>query len=91
VRDNLSNVQAKVLGTGFAPLDPTRVHAIGKPILLISGENSVALFDRLSDRLQELLPHADRVQIEGASHLMHEDNAPGYNKAVLSFLAKGNE
>jgi len=28
------------------------------------------------------------VKIAGASHLLHEDNAPDYNAAVLSFLAR---
>lgn len=29
-----------------------------------------------------------RVDIPGASHMMHEDNAAAYNRAVLSFLAR---
>lgn len=92
VRDNLSNVKAELLGSGFAPLDPKQVRAIKTPVLLMTGERSVSLFHHLIDRLQELLPHAKRIEIEGASHMMHEDNASAYNRAVGSFLAEhGND
>jgi len=90
VYDNLSNVKAEILGSGFAPLDPNRVRTIMTPVLLITGDHSVSLFHYIIDRLQELLPHAERAEIEGASHLMHEDNAPAYNRLVLSFLKKSN-
>ena len=88
VRDNLSNVKAELLGSGFAPLDPRQVRAIKTPVLLMTGAHSVSLFHHLIDRLQELLPHAKRTEIEGASHMMHEDNAPAYNRVVESFLAE---
>lgn len=91
VRDNLSNVKAEVLGSGLAPLDPKQVSALKTPVLLITGERSVSLFRCLIDRLQELLPHAERAEIESASHAMHEDNAPAFNQAVLSFLTEHQE
>ena len=90
VNDNLSTVKAEILGSGFAPLDPNRVRSIITPVLLITGEKSVSLFHCIIDRLQELLPHAERGEIEGASHMMHEDNAPAYNRLVLSFLKESN-
>jgi pimeloyl-ACP methyl ester carboxylesterase len=40
------------------------------------------------DRLEELLPRVERIEIPGASHITHEDNAPAYRAAVLSFLEK---
>lgn len=88
VRDNLSNVKAELLGSGFPPLDPDRVRAIEAPTLLMTGGHSVSLFHYLVDRLQELLPDAERTEIQGASHMMHEDNELAYNRAVESFLAK---
>ena len=33
------------------------------------------------------MPRTKRIEISGASHIVHEDNAPAYNEAVLSFLA----
>ncbi len=36
--------------------------------------------------LEELLPRSERIEISGASHIVHEDNAPAYNTAVMSFV-----
>jgi pimeloyl-ACP methyl ester carboxylesterase len=87
VRDNLSNVEAEILGPGLAPLNALDLQKLQLPVLLVTGESSVKLFQRLTDALEELLPRASRVQIPAASHMMHEDNAPAFNRAVRSFLA----
>ena len=56
------------------------------PTLLMTGERSPAYLLRLSDRLQQLLPNAERVEIAGASHGMTRE--PGaVNEAILGFLA----
>lgn len=57
------------------------------PTLLVSGQRSPAVFHRLLDRLEELLPNAGRVEISGASHLMHEEDPAAYRAAVRSFPA----
>ncbi|HTE28797.1 MAG TPA: alpha/beta hydrolase [Chryseolinea sp.] len=82
--DNL--IKAELLGTGFPTLDKEKIQNINLPILLISAQNSRRLFHYLMDELQYLLPHAERIIIPDASHIMHEDNATNYNSAVLSFL-----
>jgi len=86
VHDNL--IQAEFLGSGYVPLDAAEVSRIQAPTLLLTGQQSPALFHRLADRLEELLPHAERGAIAGASHIMHEDNADAYNATVLGFLAR---
>lgn len=86
VLDNRSNIRAELLGSGFAPLEAEQVRAIQIPTLLVSAQNSIPLFHHLTDRLAELLPQVSRVEISGASHSMHEDNATEYNAAVLHFL-----
>jgi pimeloyl-ACP methyl ester carboxylesterase len=86
VHDNLSNVKAELLGSGFALLDSSALRRIEVPVLLVTGAKSTGLFRRLIDRLEELLPNTVRVEIPGASHMMHEDNASAYNVAVRSFL-----
>ena len=83
-----SAVRAELLGSGFAPLDADRARSVQAPTLLVTGQHSIALFHRLTDRLEELLPHTERIEIRGASHIIHEDNAPAYNAAVLAFLAR---
>lgn len=86
VHDNLSNVKAELLGSGLDPLDLRELRNMEVPALLVTGEKSISLFHRLIDRLEELLPNTERVEIPAASHMMHEDNAPAYNAAVRSFL-----
>jgi non-heme chloroperoxidase len=79
--------QAEFLGSGFLPLDADQIRRVQAPTLLITAPHSPQLFACLTQRLAELLPDAQRLEIAGASHLMHEDNPPAYNDAVLSFLA----
>lgn len=81
-------IKAEFLGSGFAPLDAEQVRNVCAPALLITGRHSHSLFHRLADRLDELLPYIERIEIEGASHIMHEDNALAYNQAVEVFLEK---
>ena len=58
------------------------------PVLLVTGERSPSYPLRLTDRLQELLPNAERVKIEHASHAMTEENAGAVNEAILDYLAR---
>ncbi len=81
-------IKAELLGSGFAPLDAQQVRGVRAPTLLVTGQRSPAVFHRLTDRLEELLPHVERIEIPGASHLMHEENASTYNAAVRAFLAR---
>ena len=81
-------IKAEFLGSGFLPLDSEEVSHIQSPTLLINGEHSPAIFQRLAGRLHELLPHSERVTIPESSHIMHEDNAVAYNAAVLSFVKR---
>jgi pimeloyl-ACP methyl ester carboxylesterase len=86
VRVNL--IKAEFLGSGFPSLAASRVRELEVPTLLLNGQSSPSIFHRLTDRLEELLPHSERKKIPGASHMMHEENAPAFNTAVLEFLAK---
>jgi pimeloyl-ACP methyl ester carboxylesterase len=87
VRANL--IKAEFLGSGLTPpLDAEQLRNIQAPTLLVCGQASPRLLHRLADRLQELLPHVERIEIPEASHIMHEDNAAAYNAAVLSFLTR---
>ena len=87
-RENLNTLRAQVLGAGFPPLSEDDVRSVASPTLLISGEQSPAYPLRLIDRLQQLLPNAERVEIESASHLMHEENPAAVNRAILDFLPR---
>jgi non-heme chloroperoxidase len=64
------------------------VRGVAAPTLLITGERSPAYLLRLTDRLQQLLPNAERVEIAGASHGMTEEEPGAVNEAILGFLAR---
>ncbi len=86
VRDNIRNVEAEIMDPGFLPLNAEQVKKLHIPSLLINGKDSIRLFTGISRRLHRLLPNSELVEISGASHLMHEQNATAYNTAVMSFL-----
>jgi len=86
-RENLNTLRSQVLGAGFPPLSNDDVRGVAAPTLLMTGERSPAYLPRLTDRLQQLLPNAERVEIPAASHLMSEENAGAVNEAILGFLA----
>ncbi|QDY79438.1 alpha/beta fold hydrolase [Streptomyces qinzhouensis] len=86
--ENLSALKAGLFDAGFPPLDPDEVRGVRAPVLLVTGEDSTAVLPLLSERLAELLPRAEQIRIPGASHLMHEENPPVLNRAVLDFLAR---
>jgi len=86
VRDNF--IAAELLSDNFMmPLDDKEVSRMRAPTLLLTGERSPVLWHRLTDRLEELIPDARRVDIPDSSHIVHEDNAAAYNQSVLSFLS----
>lgn len=88
VRDNLGADRAQLLGAGFPPLSDDEVSGMQAPTLLLVGQHSPAFMRRLSDRLRELLPNSECIEIANASHLMHEDNARMVNETILDFLKR---
>jgi pimeloyl-ACP methyl ester carboxylesterase len=87
-RENLSALKAQMLGAGLPPLSDDDVRSARVPVRLLTGEHSPPALQGLTDRLGELLPDAERVEIPAASHAMHEQNASAVNAAILSFLER---
>jgi pimeloyl-ACP methyl ester carboxylesterase len=87
-RENLNTLRAQVLGAGFPPLSDDDVRGVAAPTMLMTGARSPAYLPRLTDRLQQLLPNAERVEIAAASHLMSEENPGAVNEAILDFLSR---
>jgi pimeloyl-ACP methyl ester carboxylesterase len=73
------------------PLGDEAVRGIRAPVLLVTGELSPAVALRITDRLEELLPIVERVEVPGASHLMHVENAAATNEAIIGFLGRHRE
>jgi len=86
--ENARSLRAQVLGVGFLPLNDDDVRGVAAPTLLMTGARSPAYLPRLTDRLQQLLPNAERVEIAAASHLMNEENPGAANEAILDFLSR---
>jgi pimeloyl-ACP methyl ester carboxylesterase len=93
MRDNLSTMRAQMLGAGYPELGcDDDIRGIQAPALLVTGKlTPPPILDvvlPLTDRLEALLPIAERVEIPNASHVMHEENAPAVNEAIVGFLGR---
>ena len=61
--------------------------AITCPVLLMIGEHSISPFPENLDRLQQLIPQAQRITLPKASHMMNIDNHSAFQDALEEFLA----
>ena len=87
-RDNVRAFRAQVLGVGFPPLADHDVRGLQVPTLLMTGRLTPRYLVRLTERLHQLLPRAERVEIDAASHVMSEQNPGAVNEAIVAFLAR---
>lgn len=85
IRDNLILEEFRS-SEAMPRLDLDEIRSVGCPVLLVEGEESPVVFSRLLDRLVELLPHARRTAVPGASHNVHEDRPGTFDDLVASFL-----
>lgn len=89
MRANVSELAAEFrINAGFASFTEDDARAIRVPTLALTGAKSPAVLIHLTERLLELLPDARRIVIPAASHVMHEENAPATNAAILAFLSE---
>ena len=89
VLENLGELRAYARGLArFPPIDDAGVRSLRVPVLLMTSEHGPAALHHLTDRLEELLRSAERVEIPEASHLMHEDNPTAVNASILGFLGR---
>ena len=70
-----ANSWARCLQGGFGSL----------PELFV-GARSISPFPETLDRLQQLIPHAQRIALPNASHMMNIDNQPAFLDALEGFL-----
>jgi pimeloyl-ACP methyl ester carboxylesterase len=90
-RDNMNSFRAQMLGAGLPPIRDDEVRNVRIPTLLLTGQHSPTAMLRLTDRLEELLPIVERIEIPDASHGMHEDNPAAVNAAIVGFLGRHRE
>jgi pimeloyl-ACP methyl ester carboxylesterase len=65
-----------------------QLQKITVPTLLLTGEQSPALFHMIIDQLERCIPETSRVEIPRAGHAMHIGNADAYNRAIMGFLVE---
>jgi pimeloyl-ACP methyl ester carboxylesterase len=88
MRANGKALISELLGAGFPAFSDDDARRIKAPTLLVTGEKSPALLRCLTDRLQELVPNGERVDIADASHLMHYERPSAVNAAVMDFITR---
>ena len=59
---------------------------ISRPVLLMIGARSISPFPETPDRLQELVPHAERAAVPDASRMINVDNKADFLTIPEGFL-----
>jgi len=72
----------------FPMLSRDAVVGLKLPILLITGEKTLAPLRMINDALNHLLPNAKQVTIPGATHDMWLENPERCGQATINFLTK---
>lgn len=90
IRDNVAPFKAQ-LRTGFPAFDEDDARRISAPVLLVNGERGAPVLHRVTDKLEQALPRAERISIPDTSHLMYADDPEAFNQAVLTFLQRHSE
>jgi non-heme chloroperoxidase len=71
----------------FPSLPQDEAAKINKPVLHLSGENTMEIFKFVDRELQRLLARSEHVTIANAKHEMWADNEEACRRATLQFLA----
>jgi pimeloyl-ACP methyl ester carboxylesterase len=70
------------------PLDCGDLGKLKRPTLLVTGEQSPAMFYLITAELERCLEGESQVMVPDAGHGMHRQNTAFYNQAVLAFLQR---
>ena len=81
-----THVAQAIADGGFEPLAERDVAGVSHRALVMTGADSPLVLRLLAERLDELLPNSTLIEIPHASHVMHIQNPPGANAAILEFL-----
>ncbi|MEM7469593.1 MAG: alpha/beta hydrolase [Pseudomonadota bacterium] len=84
---NHSSLKAFWFHNEFPAITTNELKTLQIQVLLLTGTNSPEFLLALSRKLAAVLPNVTTKVIENASHLIHENNAPGVNDTVHAFLS----
>ncbi|MBD1587498.1 alpha/beta fold hydrolase [Pseudomonas typographi] len=62
--------------------------AVRAPTLLVRGAQSNVVTEEGARSLLKLIPHAERLDVDGAGHMVAGDRNDAFNSAILAFLVK---
>ena len=89
LKDNIREWKALTTSRdAFPMLSRDSVRSLKLPILLITGEKTLAPLRMINDALNHLLPNAEQVTIPGATHDMWIQDPERCGQATANFLAK---
>lgn len=77
---------SELIGPGFPRIDREAVCRLFCPALVLRGRDSPPIFRGLAEALAGLLPQAELRDVDGASHIVHEDATDAFNALALDFL-----
>lgn len=84
---NLAPFKASMLGAGYPPLSESQLRSMALPTLLLEGENTRAIFRRILDRLEQLIPETGRKVLPGATHTQ-EENPDAMSRILLDWISR---
>lgn len=90
IMENSKALRAELLGEGFPEFNRSEAENLNIPTLLLTGEKSPEFFRTISDKLFQLLPDKELMEIPDSAHDMHLDNPKVYNQKVMEFLLRYN-
>ena len=89
ILENAAEWRALTASTDALPyVPPSAVQALKAPVLLLSGERSLALHGMIDRELERLLPQRERIVLPKATHEMWNEYPEQCREAALAFLAK---
>jgi|SRR5579862_3697308 len=88
MKTNISPHRGLLLGKGLPVFLEEDARAITTPALFLTGQETPESQKWINRRVCEVMPEAEERVVEGASHLMHEDNTLGTFKEIIAFMTQ---
>jgi len=88
MKTNIAPLRGLLLGKGLPVFLEEDARAITTPTLFLTGQETPESQKWINRRVCEVMPEAEERFVDGASHLMHEDNALGTFKEIIAFITQ---
>ena len=72
----------------FPPITCADLKKIKTPVLLMTGEKTLLLFNAINEELNKCLSNKEKVILSNATHGLEMENPVDFNKIVLAFIDK---